>query len=139
MLTNEAGILLMHKDLQKYIGSAAVISSAGASDFWLLAPDFCSGDERSRNIIDVEGHPDLSRTNVAKGERIRTRSRHLSEVSVTSGKLAVTSGKVPVTPAAASELVWQARMYKGINSLIDYVACRDRGQLGFLRNFTIER
>ena len=132
MLTNEAGILLMHKDLQKYIGSAAVISSAGASDFWLLAPDFCSGDERSRNIIDVEGHPDLSRTNVAKGERIRTRSRHLSEVSVTSGK-------VPVTPPAASELVWQARMYKGINSLIDYVACRDRGQLGFLRNFTIER
>jgi hypothetical protein len=30
MTTNEAGISLMHKALQKYLGSVAVIGSAGA-------------------------------------------------------------------------------------------------------------
>jgi len=42
LLTNEAGILLMHKDLQKYVGNAAAVGSMKASEFRLLAPDFCS-------------------------------------------------------------------------------------------------
>ena len=67
MATNEAGILLMHKDLQKYVGSAAAIGSAGPSDSWLLAPDFHSGDERSQNVIDMQGHPDLCRRQGTKG------------------------------------------------------------------------
>jgi hypothetical protein len=53
MTTNKAGMLLMHKDLQKHVGSVAVNGSAGAPDSWLQAPDFCSGDKRSRNMIDA--------------------------------------------------------------------------------------
>jgi hypothetical protein len=59
--SNEAGILLMHKDLQKYVGAAAVIGPAGASDAWLLAPNFCRCDERSRNILDGHGVDNLTR------------------------------------------------------------------------------
>jgi hypothetical protein len=60
LATNEAGILLMHKDRPKYTGSAVAIGSAGASDSWLLAPCFCSDDKRSRNVTDREGLPNLS-------------------------------------------------------------------------------
>jgi len=117
-------------------------------------------DERTRNIIDIEGRSDLCRNKAAKGGRIGIRSRHPVQVTVTSGK-------VPVTPAAGSKIVWQAGMskrmshvrscvpvtsrgaarmpatsndhagkgenhprqagmYKGMNSLAGYVACRDR-------------
>jgi hypothetical protein len=60
LVTNEARILLMHKDLPKYTGSAAVIGCATASDSWLLTPDFCSDAERSRNVTDGGGLPNLS-------------------------------------------------------------------------------
>jgi hypothetical protein len=36
---NEAGILLMHRDLTKYAGSAAFIRCATTSDSWLLPCD----------------------------------------------------------------------------------------------------
>ena len=55
MVANEPGILLMHKDLQKYVANAASIGSAAPSDSWLLDPDFCSGDERSQEVIDNKG------------------------------------------------------------------------------------
>jgi hypothetical protein len=38
---------------------AAVIGSAGASDSWLPARDFCSDDERSRNIADKKEFENL--------------------------------------------------------------------------------
>jgi len=118
---NEAGILLMHKDLQEYVGGAAAIGSAGASDSWLLAPGFCSCDERSRNLIDRKGRPDLSRSKAAKGRGIGTRSRLPVQVTVTSGKVPVTLGKVPVTPAAGGEIVWQAGMCKRMSHVRSYI------------------
>jgi len=59
-MTNEAGILLMDKGLAKYAGDVAVIGSAGACDSWLLAPDFCSADEQSRNLAHSTGFEYLS-------------------------------------------------------------------------------
>jgi hypothetical protein len=41
--------------LTKYAGSAGFIGCATGSDSWLLAPDFCSDAERSRNITDAQG------------------------------------------------------------------------------------
>ena len=51
---NEAGILLISKDLGEYVGSREVIGSACASDSRLLATDLCSRAERSRNPIDEQ-------------------------------------------------------------------------------------
>jgi hypothetical protein len=51
----------MHKDLKKYAGSAAFIGFATTSDSWLLAPDFCSDAERSRNLADSRALDSLSR------------------------------------------------------------------------------
>jgi hypothetical protein len=131
--SNEAGKLLMHKDLGKYVGTSAAVGSLGAPDSWLLAPDFYFADERSRNVIDMKGHLDLFRSKAPKGGRIGTRLRHpvtskgyTSQVPVTTGKVTVTLGKVPVTSAAGSEIVWWAEMYKGMNSLAGHVAYRHR-------------
>jgi hypothetical protein len=60
--TSKAGMLLMHKGLTRYVAARPVVGSAGASDPWLLAPDFSSGDERSRNLTDAKGHAYLSRS-----------------------------------------------------------------------------
>ena len=109
----------MHKDLQKYVGSAAVIGCAGSSDPWLLAPDFYSADKRSRNVIDRERYPDLSRSKAANEARLEPGDATLSQVTVTSDE-------VPVTPAAGSEIVWQAGMCKRMHSLAGYVARRTR-------------
>ena len=117
MVTNEAGILLMHKDLQKYVGSAAVIGCAGSSDPWLLAPDFYSADERSRNVIDRERYPDLSRSKAANEARLEPGNATLSQVTVTSGE-------VPVTPAAGSEIAWQAGMCKRMRNVRSYAPLR---------------
>jgi hypothetical protein len=67
--TNEAGMSLMRKDLQKYVGSATVIGSASASDSWLQAPDFCFGDKRSRNVIDAKGVDNLTWDSGSLSER----------------------------------------------------------------------
>jgi hypothetical protein len=111
----------MHKDLGKYVVTKEVIGSPGASDSWLRVPDFYFADGRSRNIIDMKGHSDLSRSGVAKGGRIGTLLRTLSQVTVTSGKVAVTLGKVPVTLTTGSEIVWQAGMCKGMRNVRGYV------------------
>jgi hypothetical protein len=54
-------MLLMRKYLQEYVGVTAAIGSANASDSWLLTPDFCWGDERSRNVIDAQGSTRICR------------------------------------------------------------------------------
>jgi hypothetical protein len=59
--SNKARKLLMHKDLGKYVGTKAVIGTLGASDSWLLAPDFCPGVKRSRNLLDGQGVENLTR------------------------------------------------------------------------------
>ena len=59
--SNEAGILLMHKALQKYVGVVVVIDSGGASDSWFLASDFCSCVKRSQNLLDGQGVENLTR------------------------------------------------------------------------------
>ena len=66
MAANQPGILLMYNDLQKCVGKASVIGPAAASDSWLLAPDFCFDDERSRNVIHTQGDSDLSRSQGTK-------------------------------------------------------------------------
>jgi len=53
MATNEAGKLLMQKDLGKYVGAAALLGFVGASDSFLLASDFSARDERSQNLVDA--------------------------------------------------------------------------------------
>jgi hypothetical protein len=57
------------------LAAGPFIGSAGASVSWLLAPDFCCRDERSRNLIDKEGRPDLSRRKSTKAAMIGGASR----------------------------------------------------------------
>ena len=73
---NEARKPLIHKELVKYVGIKAVVNSVCGSDSWLMAPVFNFGDERSRNVIDIEWHRDLSRRTPQNCEGVETRSRH---------------------------------------------------------------
>jgi hypothetical protein len=75
IVTNKAGMSLMHKDLGKYVDARASLAPSTLLTAAFLAPDFCSFDERSRNVVDVQIVEDLT----------------LDSRSLTDGPSAVTS------------------------------------------------
>jgi hypothetical protein len=90
------------------------VGSSGASGSRLLAPDFCCVDERSRNLIDEEGRPDLSRSKTAKGAMIEAASHLPGESNGYNRKSTGYTG-------GAGENPYQAGMYKGMNGVQSYV------------------
>jgi len=71
-------------------------------------------DERSRNIIDKKGRPDLCGNWPAEGGRIEIRSPQSVQVTVTPGR-------VPVTLVGGGKIMWQAGMSKRMSRVRDYV------------------